>query len=174
MSVAQQKVVIEFSEELCSGVIRDRSQLELMKSKWFGRDEGGQHVLSLEEVAYLLMKGRAVVKCSGKTYDELDKLVMEYYKCFSEMFWPRLIVYTDLRDRGRLLKPIGENSYLVKHKDNTLKLLLVMEERVPVSIEDIMEQVEKARKNNLSLIMAIVSLQGDLTYYEVSNVELSK
>ncbi|MEM1642994.1 MAG: endonuclease, partial [Desulfurococcaceae archaeon] len=75
--MAQQKIVIEFSEESCSGVIRDRSQLELMKSKWFGRDEGGQYVLSLEELAYLLMKGRAVVKCSGKTYSELDKLVME-------------------------------------------------------------------------------------------------
>ncbi|MEM1642995.1 MAG: endonuclease, partial [Desulfurococcaceae archaeon] len=93
---------------------------------------------------------------------------------FSEMFWPRLIVYTDLRDRGRLLKPIGENAYLVKHKDNTLKLLLVMEEKMPVGIKDVMEQVEKAKKNNLSLIMAIVSLQGDLTYYEVSDVELSK
>jgi len=83
-------------------------------------------------------------------------------------------VYNDLRSRGRRVRVLEDGKFLVKHKDNTLRLLVVLEEKQLVSASHLLDLVRQAQRNGLIFIAAIVSLQGDLTYYELNVVDLRR
>ncbi len=163
-----------FDRGKCVVYITGRRSVDELDSKWFGRREGGRLVLSLVETAYLMLRKQLIVECSGVEYSSLDDLMRDHYHCFKSMFWPYLTVYNDLRSRGRRVRVIGEERFLVKHKDGSLRLLVVLEEKRLVKASKLVELLDQARKNNLILVLAIVSLQGDLTYYEVTSIEPRK
>ncbi|WFO75746.1 endonuclease [Desulfurococcaceae archaeon MEX13E-LK6-19] len=163
---------IIFDEKTCQGIVYNKDDIEVLDKRWFGRREGDKLILSLEETAYLLLKGEIVIDLGTSELSSLEELMRKYSSCFEKMFWPKLIVYNDLRSRGRRVRVLDEKRFLVKHKDGSLKLLLILEEKSLTSINDIISYVEQARRNNLELALAIVSLQGDITYYTVSSIEL--
>lgn len=164
-----------FDENTCHGYVYDKDVVEALDKRWFGRREAGNKlVLSLEEIAYLMLRREFTVSTKGSKLKSLSDLMERHHRCFERMFWPRLVIYDDLRRRGRKVKILDDKRFLVKHKDGSLKLVLVLEEKNLISINEILEQVEQARRNNLELALAIVSLQGDTTYYTVSTVELRK
>ncbi len=166
--------IIEFDPAICRGYCRNPVLAESFERRWFGRRENGLLYFTMEEIAFLLLKGYACVRVSGKTYSDLGELMDEYYSCFQRMFWPRLLVYNDLRGRGRRVRVVDNEKFLVKHKDNTLRLLVVMEEKQLIKASKLYDLVLQARKNGLYFVAAIVSLQGDLTYYEISSIDLRK
>ncbi len=165
---------IVFEPDKCVGYINDPNLVESLDKRWFGKKEGNILVLTLEEIAYLMLKQGYEVVVGEKKYTCLEELMEKFYDCFKTMFWPRLLVYNDLRSRGRRVKTIGENKFLVKHKDGTLKLVVVLEEKRLISGGELLDLARQARSNDLGLILAIVSLQGDLTYYEVVGTDLRK
>jgi tRNA-intron endonuclease len=83
-----------------------------------------------------------------------------------------LSVYKDLRDRGRRVRILEPMKFLVKDKSGHLRLVLILEEKNPVNINMLEQLVEEARRNNMLATLAIVSLQGELTYYEVTQADL--
>ena len=163
-----------FDPEKCVCIASDKYCVESLDKRWFGRREGDKLVLSLVETAYLLFKKQVVVEHNGVVYSDLDGLLSRYHSCFKTMFWPYLTVYNDLRSRGRRTRDLGNGRFLVKHKDGSLRLLAVLEEKRLVKASEIVELLETARRNNLVLVLAIVSLQGDLTYYEAIKIDLKK
>lgn len=166
----EQGVVIEFDKGSCNGVVREKGVVDELDSKWFGRRSGDELVLSLVETAYLLLGGRATVRVDGESVSDLHGLVSLRHECFAEFFWPMLTVYKDLRDRGRRVRPLGGNSFLVKDKHGDVRIVYVLEEKALESTDSLVKYVEAARSNSLQAVFAIVSLQGDLTYYEVSRI----
>lgn len=157
--------------EGCRGLVLNERAASSLEEKWFGAREERGLSLSVTEVAYLLMSKRARAFYREKSYDSLEQLMADWGHCFSELFWPELAVYKDLRDRGRRVRPISQGVFLVKDKSGALRLVYVLEERRPLRSRELLEMVERGRSNNMPVVLAIVSLQGDLTYYELNKID---
>ena len=162
---------IIFDNNSCRGYVEGDLSRELVE-RWFGKYEDNRLVLDLVEIAYLLLTERALVVTSNNKFDKLSDLVHAHGECFKSFFWPMLTVFKDLRERGRRVRVLEPLKFLVKDKSGRLRLVLILEEKSPVSIETIARFVEESRRNNLLATLAIVSLQGELTYYEVIQADL--
>ncbi|MEZ0393456.1 MAG: endonuclease [Desulfurococcaceae archaeon] len=164
-------LVMKFSKEECVWRIENAEACEDLEERWIGKRHGDECVLSDVEAAYLLLSGEAVLSTdNGRgTFSELLEMSAE---CLDDAFWPRLIVYKDLRDRGRRVRPLeARNELLVRDKHGRLRLVLVLEENNPYEVNGLLKFVERSKRNGLEPVVAIVSLQGDLTYYELSEAE---
>jgi len=162
---------IIFDSKSCRGYAEESTAVELAE-RWFGKYEGSRLLLDLVEIAYLLLSGHTKVIVENKTVSKLDDLVSTHSECFKSFFWPMLSVFKDLRDRGRRVKILEPMKFLVKDKTGRLRLVFILEEKNPVSINILEQLVEDARRNNMLATLAIVSLQGELTYYEVTKADL--
>jgi len=151
--------------------VKDRGQASDLENRWFGSWDGDKLALNVVEIAYLLLREQAEIVTDGETLTDLKDFLSRYDKCLEEFFWPKLIVYKDLRDRGRRVRLVGDNKFLVKDKYGVLRLVVVLEEGVYTNISNILKHIEEAHDNNLKLVYAIVSLQGDLTYYEITKID---
>ncbi len=160
-----------FDEERCRGYVKGPAAGSL-ENRWYGVRSGERLELSIEEIVYLLLRGDIVV-VGDDVYEGFEDLLARYSRCFEKMFWPRLVVYKDLRDRGRRVRLAGDK-FIVKHKDGSLRLVVVLQEKTLVDTSSFIELARQALSNNLNLVLAIVSFQGDLTYYEVSRIEPRK
>lgn len=165
---------IEMDLNTCTAKVTDPAIVEEFDDKWFGRRENNTLVLNHVELAYLIIKRKVRVKIGGEEVNGLNEFITKADKCLDKFFWPTLLVYKDLRDRGRRVKVIGKDRFLVKDKHGDLKLVVVLEEGSLREVSSILNDVNTASDNNLGLVYAIVSLQGDLTYYEVSKIEPRK
>ncbi|WP_156915453.1 endonuclease [Desulfurococcus amylolyticus] len=164
---------VVFNDEACTASTSDQRVVNMLEERWIGKKRGRELILELVEVAYLILEGRATVKTTdGKYIRSLNELMQHEYKCFKDFFWPQLLVYKDLRDRGRRVRVVDQERFLIKDKSGDLRLVLVLEEKKMRGITDIMREVENARSNSLQLVLAIVSLQGDITYYEANKIAL--
>lgn len=163
-----------FDQSKCVGIVRDENSINDLNKKWFGRIEGNALILDIVELAYLLLKNRIKIIVGEQEITTYDEFLEKNYNCLKQFFWPKLAVYKDLRDRGRRVRVIDDRKFLVKDKHGNLKLVIVLEEGSNRSADTIIHDIETAHSNSLELIYAIVSLQGDLTYYEVSKIEPRK
>ncbi|WP_440060087.1 endonuclease [Thermogladius sp. 4427co] len=164
-------ISIFFDKKSCQGFVKDGSIVSDLKEKWFGVEVEGKLVLNVTEVSYLLLSNRARVAVGDKYFSNLKDFMEYTIECFKEYSWSNIVVYKDLRDRGRRVKVIDNNLFMMKDKHGDVKIVLVLEEKRPVTIEDISDYTMKSVRNNASLVLAIVSLQGEVTYYEVSRIE---
>ncbi|OYT41067.1 MAG: endonuclease [Desulfurococcales archaeon ex4484_58] len=164
------KYTVFFDKEKCRGYVASNEQANDLEKRWYGRREAGKLSLDIVELAYLLLRKQLVIM-DLKKIEDLNSFLNNYYFCLEEFFWPRLIVYKDLRDRGRRVKVLDQDKFIVKDKYGDLRLVVVLEEGSMRRITSISEHIDKAMDNNLKLVYAIVSLQGDLTYYEVTKIK---
>lgn len=168
----QERIIVNFDSSSCTGYLEKSSESEELFQRWFGWYSGNKLVLNLVEVSYLLSTGRIAVKSESEDLiDNLDVLVSRHPHCFEKFFWPMLTVFKDLRDRGRKVRIIDKMKFLVKDKSGNMRLIYILEERSPIGIDSITELVNVSRRNNLKATLAIVSLHGELTYYEVTQAD---
>lgn len=167
--------VIYFDRSTCKGYLYKSPEADELADRWFGKYYEGKLVLELVEVAYLLAAGKVVVKLSDEystSVDSVEELVEMSGKCFDSFFWSSLSVFRDLRDRGRRVRVIEPLKFLVKDKSGELRLIYIMEEKMSVDVEALQRIVDEARRNNLKATLAIVSLQGELTYYDLVSADI--
>ncbi|MEM4488099.1 MAG: endonuclease [Desulfurococcaceae archaeon] len=168
-------VVIKLDESTCRGYVDDPSHISELAERWFGKLHFKRLVLDLVEVAYIVsqLQGKAVVLDSqGRAIKSIEGLVEVYGKCFESLFWPMLSVLKDLRERGRRVRVLEPMKFLVKDKEGELRLIYILEEKSIINIDSLTNIVEEARRNNLKASLAIVSLQGELTYYDLNQAEI--
>ncbi|NPA98433.1 MAG: endonuclease [Crenarchaeota archaeon] len=163
---------ILFDTSKCCGLIREN--YHDLSNRWFGRETNEGLELSIVETAYLLISDRARIIVDDEEITSLEKFMEKAYNCLREFFWPSLLVYKDLRDRGRRVKVVREGEFIIKDKHGALRMVKVLEEGHSITLEDIVSDIEKAIDNALSLVIAVVSLQGDITYYEVGRIDPRK
>jgi len=168
------QISVLFDKSACKGYVLGKAEVEELESRWYGRREGDKLILDIVEVAYLLLKGRVTVNVDDTEVSDLDSFLKSSYMCLKDFFWPKLIVYKDLRDRGRRVRVLGEDKFIVKDKYGDLRYVVILEEGRLREVADILKHIDSSMDNNLKLVYAIVSLQGDLTYYELTKVNLRR
>ena len=166
--------VVRFDKNTCRGYVDDKRLIEQFEKKWYGVRDGERLVLDIVEIAYLLLKGKTMIVEDSNIIKSFDDFLKNYYSCLETFFWPRLIVYKDLRDRGRRVKIMDIDKFIVRDKYGDLRLVIVLEEGNTKEVSSIKQHIETALDHNLKLVYAIVSLQGDLTYYEVTKADLKR
>lgn len=172
MSGRSALIELLFDHLTCSGVVKNPILIDELSQRWYGRREGDKLVLNLVETAYLLSTGKAMVRVGDRVVETLQDLVSIHGRCFDDKFWPMLSVFKDLRERGRRVRVIEPMKFLVKDKSGELRLVFILEEKYLVSTERLVEIVSEARRHNLKATFAIVSLQGELTYYNSIPVDI--
>ncbi len=126
------------------------------------KERGRIHPL---QVAYLLHTSNAIV------LDENDREMSlhEFVSRFSNpSFWITFSTYVDLRKRGRRVEPgLLDNELVIE--DRKLKIY-VFEECVPIHIEKLMQLVDTSIRQGYKVVIAVVDMHGDVTYYEVDKM----
>jgi tRNA-intron endonuclease len=135
--------------------------------------------LDLLEGVYLVDEGKLVVyqKNTALSFQDLVQISVKKIPVFERCY----LVFKDLRSRGYVLYlEQSESSYpffLCNMKKNGTQKeshvhLYVFSERDIFDIHRTLLFIKQAVKKNSFLWFAIVDEEGDITYYEVSNVEL--
>jgi len=172
MSRSTKAPEIYFDESICKGYAYRSSFTDELEERWFGKYYGNKLMLDLVEVAYLLSHDKIIIKSSDKYIDNVEELVKDHGKCFDKFFWPMLSVFKDLRERGRRIRVVEPLKFLVKDKTGELRVVYVLEEKMSLNIDYLQSIVSEAMRNNLKATLAIVSLQGELTYYDITSANL--
>jgi tRNA-intron endonuclease len=163
------------SEEIVAQLMGDKVSLgpealsDLYEQGYFGRPKGKGLALSLVEAAYLLDRSRIQV-LSGK--DGLD--FRSFFQAASSLekgFEFRYVVYKDLRERGYYVQP-GRPDFRVyprggqPGKSPAEFYVLVISEREPLALKDLLQSVKLATQMRKKLMLAIVDEESDITFYE--------
>ncbi len=131
------------------------------------------------EALYLIEKGRMILTDSEQelTFDES----IERLSRIDKKLWIKYTIYSDLRNKGYVVKSgFSQDEIEFRVYDKNAKpgkepakyLLRVLIEGEPVSIEKLMNMVKSARDSRKDLIIAVIDAQGDVAYYEVSEVHV--
>jgi tRNA-intron endonuclease len=128
------------------------------------------------EAAYLLDRSRIKVLCEGR---ELD--FPAFFQAASSLekgFEFRYVVYKDLRERGYYVQP-GRPDFRVyprgghPGKSPAEFYVLVISERMPLPLQEIMQPVRLAGQMRKKLMLAIVDEESDITFYEAREKAMS-
>jgi tRNA-intron endonuclease len=164
------------TEEILSGRLQgDRVRLgpeampELYGQSYFGRPEANGLELSLVEAAYLLDRSRIRVLYDGRDLE--FKSLFEISSSLEKGFEFRYVVYKDLRERGYYVQP-GRPDFRVyprggyPGKTAAEYYVLVISERTPLPLQEVLEPVRVAGQMRKKLMLAIVDEESDITFYE--------
>jgi len=170
------------SEEIIGRLVGDKISLgqealpDLYEQGYFGRPKGRGLELSLVEAAYLLDRSRIKVLCEGR---ELD--FPAFFQAASSLekgFEFRYVVYKDLRERGYYVQP-GRPDFRVyprgghPGKSPAEFYVLVISERMPLPLQEVMQPVKLAGQMRKKLMLAIVDEESDITFYEAREKAMS-
>jgi len=170
------------SDEIIGRLIGDKISLgqealsDLYEQGYFGRPKGKGLELSLVEAAYLLDRSRISVLSDEK---ELD--FPAFFQAASSLekgFEFRYVVYKDLRERGYYVQP-GRPDFRVyprgghPGKSPAEFYVLVISERMPLPLQEIVQPARVAGQMRKKLMLAIVDEESDITFYEAREKAMS-
>jgi tRNA-intron endonuclease len=149
---------------------------DLYEQGYFGRPKGKGLELSLVEAAYLMDRSRIKVLSDGK---ELNfQAFFQAASSIEKGFEFRYVVYKDLRERGYYVQP-GRPDFRVyprgghPGKSPAEFYVLVISERMPLPLQEIMQSVKVASQMRKKLMLAIVDEESDITFYEAREKAMS-
>jgi len=143
----------------------------------YGRVKGEMVVLSAVEACYLLHSGRLEV-CMDEKSVAFEQLFTTASSA-DPSFELRYIVYRDMRERGycvavqsdafrlyqRGMKPAVSASEFFVH---------VVGERETLTFAQLVQRLDELKSIRKRMAMAVVDEDGDLTYYEIKELQLKK
>lgn len=152
-------------------IIKDKKGIKLHEKSHYGNmgEEGLQ--ITLIEALYLAEKGKLKISKKGKNIS-IDEM---YEKVRGKDLFIKYLVYTDLRNRGYIVKTgfkYGSEFRLYErgkspgdgHSDYLVK---VVPENCEIPATDFSSYVRVAHGVNKKLLFAVVDEENDITYYNV-------
>ena len=144
----------------------------------FGEMESGQLILTDMELLFLLEREKIQLNDHGHqlTFPELVELLVEE----DPDLWLRFILYSDLRKRGYIVKPgygprleyrVYERGAQVG-KEPAKYLVYGLVEGKTIAIGMLSSISNSAKLSKKNLILAVMDRQGEITYYDTSEVTL--
>lgn len=159
-------------------LVADQDLKSQLIEKGYGEQEGSALALSLIEAAHLLKKEKLKVKKGRKSLDYDGFLA---YCCEKEDdFFNKHIVYSDLRDRGMVVRTglkFGTDFRLYDRgakvgKAHSKYLVHVVAEEYTCSFPEMAGRLRLAKNVNKDMIYAVVDEESDITYYLVDRMRL--
>ncbi|WP_148691664.1 ribonuclease BN [Acidianus manzaensis] len=101
--------------------------------------------------------------------------IEEKYKDNSNI-WNLLCVAYDLKLRGKRVKisKIPNLLEIVDSKGKVTDLIIIYTENAPLEILEMFKYLDLSKSMRVSIYLAIIDKYGDITYYNLSEVSLSK
>lgn len=154
---------------------------ELHNEGYYGELEGEWLSLAPVEALYLSRRGRIEVLDDASNPQSFQTL-MKILGPLSGSLWTDYLVYSDLRDRGYIVRPgftKGGSFRLYKRgtevgEEAAKHLVYVLTEGKPITVLRLSEIAREARTLRKEPIFAVVDSQGDLTYYSMTATDLRK
>lgn len=164
------KIIVEKSRDI--GLLHSKSHFGTPLS-------GNKLALDLLETVFLVGEKKLKVFHKKKVlgFDILVSLALSTFPHFEL----RYLVFRDLRKRGHIVKQRAENSIIcfsieTPKKTNDVsektQVLYVFSERDTITIDTIHALVHTSEQENTCVWFSIVDEEGDITYYDVSSVDL--
>ncbi len=114
---------------------------------------------------FMIYSGIAVLYDDRGCELSLEELLKRMNK---RELWITFSVYLDLLKRGRRVEPGVADNELVLEKLRVK--VYVFEENSLVKPEMLIDIIEKASRQDYKVVIAVVDMYGDVTYYEVSKI----
>ena len=156
------------------GVISNTSEaVNLYNQSRFGEIVKGKVFYSLVEALYLLEKGKLAIYLGRKKLD-FDSF-MGYAKEKEENFYTRYCVYSNLRERGYIVKTalkFGADFRVYAKgikpgEDHAVWIVYSVFETRGLTWHEFAAKNRVAHSTRKKLLIGIVDAEGDVTYYEV-------
>jgi tRNA intron endonuclease len=166
---------LQMPHEAVEGVLEgDRVEVkngEELAERGFGVQAGESLWLSLVEAAYLVDKGELRVVEDGEKREIGFEDLVRRASSVDSSFWQKLVVYTDLRDRGLRAQPLEGTSLILaerKVKEGERRyMVLCLEEGVRIGFRELEGYIRRALESRRELVLAIVDKDGNISYYKV-------
>jgi tRNA-intron endonuclease len=132
---------------------------------------GNKLELDLIESCFLLDEDKIkITNIVGKNIDfeQLMFIAMEKIKDFDTKY----LVFKDLRMRGCAVKLFNENNKIAFVDVKEKFFVSVFSEKKNFNVKETIELIDNVEKKGAALWYAIVDYEGDVTYYDVSMVNL--
>ncbi|MDI9643607.1 MAG: tRNA-intron lyase [Candidatus Verstraetearchaeota archaeon] len=175
MPDALPKATMRGNECFISGPDADR----LHQQGAVGELKKGTLVLLDVEALYLLDRGKISVCDQNGSEVSFEALIGQLEESDQEI-WLRYLLYSDLRKRGYVVKPgfgpkleyrVYERGAQVG-KSPAKYLVFGLVEGKTVKISEIASISESAKLSKKDLILAVIDRQGEITYYDTTEVSL--
>ncbi len=133
--------------------------------------------LSLLEGVFLLDEGKMIIH-QNKKQIPFSTLLKQAVQNIPE-FETKYLVYKDLRNRGHAITQVDDartvsfRKFTQKNEDTASSVIAAYSERDFLDIEVTKQQVRQYTTKNNALWFALVDEEGDLTYYDISTVDLT-
>lgn len=144
-----------------------------------GELQGGRLTLSGVEVLYLMEREKIELSDPSGKRIEFPSLVEALSEDDPEV-WLRFLLYSDLRRRGYIVKPGYSKGleYRVYRrgaevgKEPAKYLVVGLVEGRAVTVPELASIANSAKLSKKDLILAVIDRQGEITYYDASEVSL--
>lgn len=156
--------------------ITEKSNIDQLSQRGYGRSEKEMLELAFYEALYLLDKELLEVKAENGR--ELDfQSLLQYYEKANENAWVNYLVYRDLRSRGYVVREgFGRGTVFRAYargaygKDTASYMILSIQEGKPLSINDLEQAMHHCQSEKKKLILAVMNRRGEIVYYSVSQL----
>lgn len=176
----------EIEEKAIARLIKDTAivnaeDAQRVYEKGFYGDIQEDETLKLSPVETLLLVERNRLEVLNENNEALNfqTLTKIFMKSNSDI-WLKYLVYRDLRSRGYVVRAgyggnIDFRLYPRGAKlgtDTSKSLIYTVSEGAPIGLEDLDRVTKLAVSTRKRLTMAVVNRQGEVTYYQVSQVSI--
>ncbi|PSH01117.1 MAG: tRNA-intron lyase [Nanohaloarchaea archaeon QH_8_44_6] len=157
---------------------------QIHDEKYYGKKmEQGELLLSMSEALHLVDRDEIVVKEDDREMSREE--AFEKFCSLDEEFAQKFQVYSDLRERGYIVKsgfkfgahfrvyPRGVNPYVDGPKDNkqhTQWVVHAVSENKTMSFQEMSRAVRLANNIRATMLWGVVDSENGVTYYEVDHV----
>lgn len=139
-------------------------------------------VLAPEEILLLLDRGRIKIYGESLEHQISPSELVTHFLIEMEDFWPRYLVYKDLRNRGyvvrmgtRVTAPFRIYSRGGKPGESVSNVTVFpLPEGKNIDLDFLDQIVSQAKMDRKKLLLSVIDRLGDVTYYTASQLELEK
>ncbi|MEE9595115.1 MAG: tRNA-intron lyase [Candidatus Hydrothermarchaeales archaeon] len=154
-------------------VVEDTAEADRLQQKGFGSKSGDTLELSLLEALYLLEKGSLKLELNGRDAKAEDITS----KITEKDFHLRYRVYTDLRERGYIVKTgfkFGAHFRVYDRgeypKEHSKFLVHCVAETSTLTFPELSRVVRLTEGVKKTLVFAVLDEEGAITYYTVNRI----
>lgn len=135
----------------------------------FGKEKGKVIELNPYECFYIIKKRKGILEFEKKKIKDILEII--------KILKIDLVIYRvfeDLRDRGYFIK-IYKNKYIIVYEKGTdieRYLCYPIHERHIIESKEINYLLELCKKLHIELLIAVVDIEGDVTYYKIKELRI--